>query len=120
MTTPTPPPLPGAWLGQRSARERSWEFNDRAGDKALLEAQKWAKSRLTEIFIAQELGADNHDPDFMNRVDEMYRTLRNAFTRQDLIRGFLLGVEKEAIQEANNQLKGFERELRDITGPEVG
>lgn len=118
MTTSTPKPLPGPWLGQRAAREQRWEFNDRAGDKALREAQQWAKDRLIEIFIAQKIGASNEDPDFMDRVDEMYAAIRNAFTRQDLLRGFLLGVEKEAIQEADSQWEGFERELRDITGPE--
>lgn len=118
VTPQMPEPLPANWLRQRESSERKWEINSRASETQLKDAQRWAKKQLTDIFIAKDLGGDANDPDFMRRVDEMYDTIRNAFTRQDLILGFLLVVQAEAAEDANYQMEGFRRELRGMIGPE--
>lgn len=122
MTVPTPrepESLPEGWLNSRKIRECKWETNDRAGDKKLREIQAWAKEQLVGVFMAQELGGDANDPAFLDRVDALYNPIRNALTRQDLLRGFLLVVEQEAIEEANNRMREFRRELGQITDPDI-
>lgn len=119
MSFPTPQKpeaLPGRWLSIRRRTEHKFESLDRAGDEGLRNIQAWAKERLTEIMIARHLGGDEKDEDFMDQVDDLYDTIRNGLTRQDLVLGFLINVNEEAAKDANDRLEGFSRELREITG----
>lgn len=112
-----PEPLPAEWLATRKFRESRWERLDRAGEKKLREIQKWATEFMANIFVAQRLGANETDADYMDRVDEMYDTIRNALTRQDLLVGFLINVHDAAINRADEILGSFNDELEDLTGP---
>lgn len=122
MTIPhprRPEPLPSRWLSQRGRSERKWELNSRASEADLLTIQAWAKDALANIFIAQDMGGNHNDPQFIERLDDLYDSIRHALTRQDLILGFLLVVQQEAQQEADDRLREFRRELKQLTDPDV-
>ena len=114
-----PEPLPGAWLGQRAARERIWESYNRASEDKLREVQAWAEEALTNLFVQQDMGLDPSDPSYGARIDDLYDTIRNALTRQDLIVGFLSTVQKNAQDKAKEQVKEFRRQLQQLTDPDV-
>lgn len=121
MTTPIPRPrrpeeLPAKWLRQRDAREPKWEGLDRAGEEKLRDIQAWAEEELAKLFMAQALGGSPKDPAFVAQINDLYDTIRNALTRQDLIMGFLINIQNRAQENANARMEDFQRELRDITG----
>lgn len=121
MTTPIPRPrrpedLPAKWLRQRDAREPRWEGLDRAGEEKLRDIQAWAEEELTKLFMSQELGSDHRDPAYVARINDLYDTIRNSLTRQDLIMGFLINIQTRAQENANARMEDFQRDLRDITG----
>lgn len=121
MTNPIPKPrrpepLPYIMLSQRSVRENRWEDSDRAGEEKLREIQDWAEEALAGLFIAQDMGGGYDDPQFVARINDLYDTIRNALTRQDLILGFTLNVRDRAQERAKEQLKEFNEELNRLTG----
>lgn len=119
MTIPhprRPEPLPSKCLSQRSERDSKWEYADRAGEAKLREIQAWAEELLAGLFIAQELGGGYDDPQYVARLDDLYDTIRNALTRQDLLLGFLLNVQERAQKRAVRQRKEFNEELNKLTG----
>ncbi len=112
MNVPPPPePLPDEWLFLRKHGERKFEREDRAKDERLREIQAWAKHMLARAIVAQDNGADEGDEQYMDLVDEMYDTIRNSLTRQDLIRGFLINVQEGAYREAARINLDFRAEL---------
>lgn len=114
-----PEPLPGAWLGLRAARNHAWEDYNRASEEKLREIKAWAEEALVNLFIEEDLGLKKSDPAYGARVDDLYDTIRNALTRQDLIIGFLTTVQESAQRRAAEQLKEFNRQLEQLTDPDV-
>ena len=110
-----PAPLPYAMLVERKSLEPDWERNEVVSVEDLARAQEWALSKLTNLFIAESLGGTTEDDDFSARVDEVYDTLRDSMTRQDLIVGFLFNIYQEARAKADKQLEEFQKDLSKIT-----
>lgn len=118
MTIPQPrrpEPLPGAWLGQRAARERDWENYNRASEEKLRNTLAWAESVMVSLFLEQDMGSlTPSDPRYGARVDDLYDTIRNSLTRQDLIVGFLSVVQASAQEKAKQQLEEFKKQLNQL------
>lgn len=118
-TPQKPEPLPTHILNHRNRFELIWERNKEIDDKKVLAAREWAKAQLVELYVAQRLGARESDSDYMDRVDDLYNTIRSAFTMREVIYGFLSTIHDEARHEAAMQVVAFQAELKQIFGPSV-
>lgn len=116
---PRPDPLPDKFLMQRRARESKWEINSRASEEDLQAALAWAKEALTNLFMAQDMGGNENDPQYLARLDDLYDTIRDSFTRQDLILGFVMLIQEEAQEESKKQKAAFDLELAQLTDPDI-
>lgn len=118
-TPQRPESLPPHILNHRNRFELIWERNKEIDDKKVLDAREWAKAQLVELYVAQRLGARESDSDYMDRVDDLYNTIRSAFTMREIIYGFLSTIHDEAREEAAKQVVAFQAELKQIFGPSV-
>lgn len=119
-TPSAPKPLRENWLTARRGRECQWEANSRLSEDDLREILVWAEEQLAELFMAQDLGANEHNSqDFLVRLDRLYDTIRNSMTRQDLILGFLLNIQEQAQEKAQQRQKDWGLELTRLTEPDI-
>lgn len=103
-------PLPQELLETRSDEDWEHDWDDRQ-DERISAAVKYAKTVLSELFVIQHLGGQESDDEFMDIVDDLYNEIKNALTRQELVRAFLSVLAPKAKERSKRIISRMERDM---------
>lgn len=97
--------LPEELLSTR--RDEEWE--QAISDQRIRYALRWAARQLSEIFVAQSLGASLDDLD--DRIEEVWSGIERRLTRRELVSAFVSWASGPAEQIQDRILGRAKRDL---------
>jgi Mg2+ and Co2+ transporter CorA len=111
---PRPESLSKVFLDARKAYpDAKFEREELAQREKVEAAERWVEAMLVRMFVAQKMGADERDDQFMDLTDELFDVVRASFTRQDLIRLFIEQLYEAARARANKEYKAMINDVRE-------